>query len=145
VPGLSDLANLEELSGVEKLWFADYYDGPVDGLASFRDREYWYSAVWEDGRGVYTDFPRLFIVYELTDQEAADEWADHRGFMYDVGGAGCLHSPPCATNLMQTPDARARWEADRPSDARTDHTHSRAVGWFSDGRNLSAAMNEQER
>jgi hypothetical protein len=49
VPGLSDLANLEELTGVEKLWFADHYDGPVDGLASFRDREYWYSAVWDDG------------------------------------------------------------------------------------------------
>jgi hypothetical protein len=133
---MSDLANLDELTGVELLWFTHYYDGPVAGLASFEDREYWFSAAWDEGRDTYTDFPRLFVLYALTEEEAAAEWADHRSWAHEVGGRGCLHRPPCATNPDPAPDALDRWYAEHPWNDRPDHTNSPAVGWFSDGQSL---------
>jgi hypothetical protein len=38
----SRLAGLTELTGVEELWFSDWYDGPITGLAAYREHEYWF-------------------------------------------------------------------------------------------------------
>jgi len=33
-----------ELEGVEVVFWVDWYDGPVSGLASYAGREYWFEA-----------------------------------------------------------------------------------------------------
>ena len=42
---------VKRLDGVALLWDADYWDGPLAGLATFGGSVYWFSAEWDADRG----------------------------------------------------------------------------------------------
>lgn len=67
---------MPELEGVDVVWWRDWYDGPLDGLACYEGREYWFTAVGD----WWNDRPRH---YELVDVEESD--LDREKALHDSG------------------------------------------------------------
>jgi hypothetical protein len=128
---LSDLRDLDELEDVRLLWFCDYYDGPVAGLALFAGREYWFSAVWDEQGDDWTERPRRYTLHEWTEDQARLEWDEHRRFAAEVGGpgVGCLHDPPCPTRPLASESQRQAWYERHPWEG-ASYADSPVVGWF---------------
>jgi hypothetical protein len=132
----SRLAGLTQLTGVEKLWFSDWYDGPITGLATYRDHEYWFVMVTDDSSGGQWDFdPRVYVLHRLTPEQVAQEWEAHRAFAA-VDFPGCLHQPRCAfvatADTEMTAALYDRWPPEREDALR----NAPAVGWFRDARQI---------
>lgn len=72
------LRGLPQLAGVRFIEVLDYYDGPLDGLACYQDREYWFSAVPEWIRGVKPSEPRALVLHEITAEQAGQVRAESR-------------------------------------------------------------------
>jgi hypothetical protein len=114
----SRLSGLPELTGVRKVWFSDWYDGPLTGVALYEGREYWFVMVTDDGEGGYWDFePRVYVLHRLTDEQMAQLWEMHRSF----AGSGLR---PAMEDLYE------RWPPEHENSLMT----APAVGWFRDAR-----------
>jgi hypothetical protein len=126
------LSGLAELHGVRMLWFGDYYDGPVSGMAAYDGHECWFAAVWDERAGNWTDRPRLYVLHQLTDEQRAAEWDRHRSFAARVGGpgVGCLHEPPCPSRPLTSEEERRRWYKEWPPEQQPDHLDAPVIGWF---------------
>jgi hypothetical protein len=60
-----------ELDGVRLLWHADYWDGPLAGLARHNGQDYWFEVEvfdWDDPPA-----ERRYLLYSLTEEELAEE------------------------------------------------------------------------
>src|SRR5689334_11652738 len=60
------LTDLPELTGVQKIMFSDWYDGPCTGLALYDGREYWFVMVTNDDSGRWAFKPRIYILHRPT-------------------------------------------------------------------------------
>ena len=123
------LTGLAELTRVRILWFSDWHDGPVTGLAVHDASEYWYVMVTED-YGEHWDFdPRIYVLHRLTPEELAVAWDAHRSFAA-LNMPGCMHTPPCpvasAIDAGELDALRERWPPER-EDA---YLNAPAIGWF---------------
>jgi len=77
------MSNGPRLEDVVLLWVYDYWDGPLAGLAHHAGRDYWFEIEAFD-----SDDPpieRHYFLFELTDQELADEKEWHHRFQQHVG------------------------------------------------------------
>ncbi|MBQ1011076.1 hypothetical protein KBX53_08960 [Micromonospora sp. M51] len=129
---VSRLSGLSELAEVRKVWFSDWYDGPITGVAVHDGREYWFVMVInDDTAGGTWDFnPRVYVLHRLSRDELAQAWDMHRAFA-SAGLPGCLHSPTCAAAdaLAEEVDAlQERW----PSELADSFMNAPAIGWFQD-------------
>ena len=132
VHAASRLTGLPELTGVRKLWFSDWYDGPITGIAAHGDREYWFVMVTDDDEGGFWDFdPRVYILHRISLEQLAQAWDAHRGFAA-AGLPGCLHSPLCATTGVTNNDMLAALRDRWPPEDEDDYMNAPAVGWFRD-------------
>lgn len=78
VHAASRLSGLTELSEVRKVWFSDWYDGPLTGVALYEGREYWFVMVTND-YGEHWDFePRVYVLHRLAEVQLAQAWEMHR-------------------------------------------------------------------
>lgn len=78
-----------ELKGVQVVWFRDWYDGPLDGVAHFEGRDYWFNATddWVNDR------PRRFVLIDAPQADLNRERVAHEanapmtygGVAYDEG------------------------------------------------------------
>jgi hypothetical protein len=134
VHAASRLTGLPELAEVRKVWFSDWYDGPVTGVALYEGREYWFVMVTnDDGGGGHWDFePRVYVLHRLTGEQLAQAWDMHRSFA-KAGFPGCLHSPPCtvadaAIDGEMREALRDRW----PPESEDDYKNGPVAGWFRD-------------
>lgn len=125
----SVLDGLAELTGVQVLWFGDYYDGPLDGLALYDGREYWFIAVADEHGNPEDQRWRRYVLHAISDEQVQAEWVEHREFVAVVGGPGCMHKPACARGPGNA-DAAADWYRAHPWDMRPDHASAPAFGWF---------------
>jgi hypothetical protein len=126
---VASLAGLSELSDVRMLWFSDWYDGPVTGLAAHDGREYWFVMVPNDGGEAWDFDPRVYVLHQLTAEQLADEWERHRAFAaLDI--PGCLHTPGCRVASIIKTGERERLYERWPADDEAGHVHSPPVGWF---------------
>jgi hypothetical protein len=128
----SSLSGQPELTGVQKLWFSDWYDGPLTGLARHEGREYWFAMVTNDDGGGHWDFdPRVYVLHRLAAEQLAQAWEMHRSFA-QAGLPGCLGSPPCtigdAASAEELAVLRDRW----PPELEDGYLTAPAVGWFRD-------------
>jgi hypothetical protein len=128
---VASLAGLSELSDVRMLWFSDWYDGPVTGLAAHDGREYWFVMVLNDGGETWDFDPPVYVLHQLTPEQLANEWEGHRSFArLDI--PGCLHTPRCpvasTVKAGELDLLYKRW----PADDEADYVNSPAVGWFRD-------------
>lgn len=131
VHAVSRLSGLPELAEVRKVWFSDWYDGPITGVAVRDGREYWFVMVTNDAAGETWAFdPRVYALHRLSRQQLAQAWEMHRAFA-SAGLPGCLHSPPCAATgaTAEELDAlRERW----PPELEDGFMNAPAIGWFRD-------------
>jgi hypothetical protein len=125
---MAGIANLPELFNVRMLWFSDWYDGPITGIATWEGDEYWFVMVPDDSPGGTWDFdPRVYVLHRLTLAQLSDAWAAHRAFAA-AGVPGCLHDPPCPTGGGSPEALYERW----PPDHEEVFAAAPAIGWFSD-------------
>jgi hypothetical protein len=74
-----------KLRGVQLLWAADYWDGPIAGLARYDGREHWFEVEEFDWDDPPPASERRFRLYALNDEELRDEQEWHRRFQKHVG------------------------------------------------------------
>jgi hypothetical protein len=82
------LHDLDQLAGVQIVEVLDFYDGPLDGLARYQDRDYWFSAVPERIRGVEPRQPRIYVLHEITADQASKVHAESLMFIDFAHGKG---------------------------------------------------------
>ncbi|WP_433264540.1 hypothetical protein ACQPWR_29935 [Micromonospora vinacea] len=99
---------LPQLVGVQIVEVLDFYDGPLDGLARYEDREYWFSA----GPDWVPSQPRPLILHVITAEQANQVRAQARQFRAFAADGG-------------NGDA---WE--RAWEARSTYEQEPAFGWF---------------
>jgi len=78
------LAERVEASEVRLLWYGDYWDGPIDGLLSFRGEQCWFELVTEN-EGDLGEWYRRFVILRLTPERLAEEARWHDLFRKHVG------------------------------------------------------------
>ena len=81
---------VERLNGVSVLWITNWWDGPVEGMASFDGRDCWFTAIFDEEADEYTS-PRRCELYELSAKEREQRWARHRHWEQAAGGNSCFH------------------------------------------------------
>jgi hypothetical protein len=69
--------DMVDLSPVSVLWVTDWWDGPLEGMASFGGQDCWFRGVFGTEADEWTR-PRRCRLYELTDDERVRLWARHR-------------------------------------------------------------------
>ncbi|MDG4840219.1 hypothetical protein O7631_27120 [Micromonospora sp. WMMD967] len=128
----SRLSGLPELAQVRKVWFSDWYDGPITGVAAHDGREYWFVMVTNDAAGETWDFnPRVYALHLLSSEQLAQAWNMHRAFA-SAGLPGCLHLPRCASagaTVDELDALRERW----PAEFEVGLMNTPAIAWFQDG------------
>ena len=128
----SRLSGLPELAGARQVWFSDWYDGPVTGVATHGGLEYWFVMVTDDDDGWSWDFdPRVYVLHRISSEQLAQAWDAHRNFAA-AGLPGCLHSPPCATAGAIDRDTLAALRDRWPPEIEDGYLNAPAIGWFRD-------------
>jgi hypothetical protein len=87
-----------DLSPVTVLWVTDWWDGPVEGMASYQGRDCWFRAIFDEEADEWTS-PRRCRLYELTDGEGQRLWARHRRWEELAGGNSCYHDDAPSPDL----------------------------------------------
>jgi hypothetical protein len=117
-----------ELQGVEILWPNEFYDGPLDGLASYAGRQLWFVAVGsQEGR--------RFSVHELTAAELEEEWRLHRLYEELVGSETCWHLGYRKPVKPANPDPERFFQI-REKYVRPNYSSRPVVGYFSTNDSL---------
>jgi hypothetical protein len=72
------------------MWVTDWWDGPVEGMATYQGRDCWFRATFDTGAGKWTS-PRRCRLYELTPDERERLRARHRLWEQHADGGSCYH------------------------------------------------------
>jgi hypothetical protein len=100
------------------LFFIDWYDGPLSGVARYGGTEYWFEAEGrKDEAFALRMKDRRFFLYPITAEELADE--EYWQQLYDDHVAG-------------TKPESEKWRFYEPYEKRQapDYTSREAIGWF---------------
>lgn len=100
-PG-GDASSVRTVSGVQMLWHNDWYDGPLEGVATFEGSEYYFRVESEDW---VDQSPRRYVLIKLVADELDQEHLEHAAFERLVGTRYCEHVPP-DQRVQRTP---ANW------------------------------------
>jgi hypothetical protein len=87
-----------DLSPVTVLWVTDWWDGPVEGMASYQGRDCWFRAIFDEEADEWTS-PRRCRLCELAEAERQRLWARHRRWEERAGGNSCYHDDAPAPGL----------------------------------------------
>jgi len=120
------LDGIPQLHGVRLLWFNEWYDGPVDGLAEYDGREHWFADI-DDYQHTWPE--RRYVLHPISSEEAAHEWALHREYRLRTGGPGCEHQPFCPGPADDQEDWEGWWN-DHPDPVTPDYVAVAPIGWF---------------
>lgn len=75
----------DEQPDLKMLWHADYWDGPLSGMAELDGEPLWFSVVYgNDEEDDYLDY-RQYALYRMTDEERKIMFDRHRSFEENVG------------------------------------------------------------
>lgn len=124
-----------ELEGVRLLWHADYWDGPLAGLARYNGQDYWFEVEafdWDDPPA-----ERRYLLYSLTEEELAEEREWHHRFQEHVG----THTDYDARGHRDHAAVKPRSEWSKFYDeyekrSKPDYTMRAPVGWFGQARDV---------
>jgi hypothetical protein len=108
----SVLEGLPELVGVRVVFELDWYDGPLDGVAEYNGRQWWFTAVSDRVGSSVPSCPRVLVVHEVTQDQVRQAEVEADQFRAFAQGRG-------------EPGA---WEA--AWDARMTYDDAPAIGWF---------------
>lgn len=92
-----------DLRPVTIIWVTAWWDGPVEGMATYQGRDCWFRAIFDTGADEWTSARRCRL-YELTPDERQRLWAQHRLWEQYAGGNCCYHAD------APDPALRPGWE-----------------------------------
>ena len=92
-----------DLTGVTIVWVTGWWDGPVEGMATYQGRDCWFRAIFDAEADEWTS-PRRCRLFELSPDERDRLWSWHRLREQHAGGSS-LH--PGAPGPALTPSADA--------------------------------------
>ncbi len=113
-------------------WSKDWWDGPMNGLISYRGQRYWfefYCDTHEPGN------PYYYLVFPLTEKEAnlADAWSDeNERFRQEWMSLG---NDPATKHMPSTREIEIRWHAHEH--LLPNFTDREPGAWFTSGSNSS--------
>ena len=122
------MSDLPLLEGVEPVWLTDYWDGVLEGLASYRGRGHWFRAEPFD-----PDEPpkvRRHRLYALTEEEAEAEHALHDLFRTHVGTHWDYAVGGTAEAVVRPKAEWAKFYESAEAQLERDYTSRPPVGWF---------------
>ena len=106
------------------LWYSDYYDGPISGLAEYKGKKVWYQ--WKkDALEPLTDM-RIFDFYELSDEEIEDEEQWHQYFR-EMVGHHCDYVEDQKGRLKYSPESFDKFYAEGEKRKKRDYTKHKIV------------------
>jgi len=116
---------------VELRWSKDWWDGPINGSASYRGRRYWFEFYCDDGEGIQY----YYLVHPLSDEQAdfADAWADENARLGDEWRP--LGNDPTRRNSEAAKSLGEKWKAHEA--VLPDYTVQQPIGWFGSGGNAA--------
>jgi hypothetical protein len=114
---------MADLGPVMVLWIDDWWDGPVEGMASFEGRDCWFRAIFDAEEDEWTS-PRRCRLYELSDDERTRLWAMHRRWEEFAGGNSCFH------DNAPDPALKPGWQAFYRNDDDQAVRAGREIGQF---------------
>lgn len=124
---LSYMHDKDDTPPITMLWYSDYYDGPLSGLAEFKDEKVWFHCVEMEDPLFHM---RKFALYKLTKDELAYEEKWHAIFNKLVGyhcDYGVDDSEKPQTTLEQHDEYFRLHEAEQTE---TDYTKNECLGIF---------------
>jgi hypothetical protein len=122
------LSRSEEVSGLELLWIDNWWDAPLAGVVRHQGSEQRFQAIWDPRTDDWTS-PRVFWLFEMTEEERHAARARHRLFEEKVGTVYCFH--PGVERGVRRPEETHHEFYDRFSPRDTSVVgHRRAIGWF---------------
>ena len=86
------------------MWVTDWWDGPVEGMASYQGRDCWFRAIFDAEADEWTS-PRRCRLFELTPDERDRLWSWHR--LREQHAGGSTASTPARPALPSSPAAEA--------------------------------------
>ena len=123
-----DAETTRVLSGVRPLWFDDWYDRPLTGIAEFEGEQFWFDAVWDEVRDNWSE-PRCLVLRRIPDSELARQWTVHRDFERYVSTRHCRHDG--TAEVVQRPEAEWHLFFDHhPPESRPDYSRYPSAGTF---------------
>jgi hypothetical protein len=75
--------NVLKINDVDLMWHEDYYDGPIDGVLSYKNDLYYFGLIDEPNT---IDCYRKFELIKMTEEEITKKVLNHRDFDFFVGG-----------------------------------------------------------
>ena len=73
----------EDTEDAIMLWHANYYDGPLSGLAEYKGKKVWFDCIEDEHCNLFN--MRTFGLYEMSEEELKDEEYWHQLFCDNVG------------------------------------------------------------
>ena len=81
---LTRLPRIDENS-LRGLWYCEYWDGPRSGVLLYMTEPHWFQIYGEEDSGRWQDWHGKFLIIRLTEEQYAEEAANHRLFQEKVG------------------------------------------------------------
>lgn len=107
------------------LWYSDYYDGPLSGLATYNGKKVWYVCVEMDE---VIDI-RKFGIYELSDAELAEEEHWH-GLFQELVGYHCDYGITRKERMNNDADTEKYFAMSKKADIDRDYTKNKLIGIY---------------
>jgi hypothetical protein len=83
---------MDHLTPIHILWESNIHDGqPISGLAEYKGEQGCFQAVFDELQDEW-EYPRRLVLYELTEEELADEWHRHRAWEVMGSTKHCHHA-----------------------------------------------------
>jgi hypothetical protein len=115
---------------VRYLWFSDFWDGPMSGMALYNGQPYWFEMV-EENREYPNGFYRRFGLFEMSPEEIEEETRWHNLFREKVGEHTTYNMEGKEVNAPMKPSEMWK-EFYEPYQKRPkpDYLNHPVIGWF---------------
>ena len=112
---------------VRLLWYADFWDGPINGLCLYNDKKYWFELMADSEDELPDTTQRKFLVLELSRRQLTEEEHWHELFRRKVGTHCDFEEPNPEVKPKET---QREFYEEYGKRSKPDYSNNVAIGWF---------------
>lgn len=112
---------------VHLLWYADFWDGPINGLCLYHNKKYWFAMLADADEDMPDTSRRKFLVLELSPQQLAEEERWHELFRQKVG-THCDFEE--AHPKVKPKETQREFYEEYEKRSKPDYSNNSLIGWF---------------
>ena len=114
---------------VRMLWHSDFWDVPLNGLATYQGRKYWFQTLEDLRRNDLAEM--IYLLVELSDEQITEEEYWHELFREQVGThTDYDEQGHRKTGSLMPESAQKKYFDARKSRKGHDFANNRVIGWF---------------